>query len=167
MNHKGFTLMEILAVLLILAVVASFAVPMFRKVRDEVHYQQARSAALKMADAVRSFYQNTKGYYPEGCIGPSSYCVSANEAAKEDCDNVGATGIPSKDSNKKESIEQLFACGYLSAKDFIGLPYEFWSSKDLILNESHLVKVEAKEKAGIHYPGRFYVERDMTLTESI
>lgn len=45
--------MEILAVLLVIAVVASFAVPIIRSVRSEMRYQRAKTAALKIAEAMR------------------------------------------------------------------------------------------------------------------
>ena len=55
MNKQGFTLMEILAVLLVIAVVTTFAVPVIKSVRKEVQYRQATFAAAKMAEAVRAF----------------------------------------------------------------------------------------------------------------
>lgn len=166
MNKQGFTLMEILAVLLVLAVIASFAAPMVRRVRDEVRYQQARSAALKMADAIRSYYQNTKGYYPEGCIGPTP-CTSAETAAGQTCSNVAATGIPSTATTKSVSIAQLFACDYLNAKDFAGLPYSFASEQDLIQDDKRLVHVKEQSGTGAHKNDVFYVDRDLTITDRL
>lgn len=168
-SKQGFTLMEILAVLLILAVVASFMVPMFRRVRDEVRYQQARSAALKMADAIRSYYQNTKGYVPEGCIGEGGSCVAPTNAAASTCSNVAATGIPSSASEKSVSLGQLFACDYLSVKDFAGLAYNFSSDADYIFtsDDPYLVKVDAREEAGPKHQDTFYVSRDMTIRNSL
>ena len=46
---KGFTLMEILAVLLVIAVVVSMAAPVFRAIRFEVKNSQAKAAASKLA----------------------------------------------------------------------------------------------------------------------
>ena len=93
MMKKGFTLMEILAVLLILAVVASFAVPVIRSVRADIRYQSAKSSALKMAEAIRSYYTNTKGYKITGSVGGRD--VFLNSVSSSSCTNPSATGIPS------------------------------------------------------------------------
>ena len=66
MNKKGFTLMEILAVLLVIAVVVSMAVPVLRSVRYEVKNGQAKNAAHKLAQAVRTYYQVSRGGVPRG-----------------------------------------------------------------------------------------------------
>ena len=55
---KGFTLMEVLAVLLVIAVVVSFAVPVLRAIISEVNYQRAKTAGVKMAEAIRIFYKD-------------------------------------------------------------------------------------------------------------
>ena len=60
-QNKGFTLMEILAVLLVIAVIASFAMPIVKSVREEMRYQKAKAAAVQLAEAVRSFYTDSKG----------------------------------------------------------------------------------------------------------
>ena len=131
MNKKGFTLMEILAVLLILALVTMFALPAIRQVRSVVQYHQAKAAAVKMAAAIRTYYQNTKGYYVTGIIyGKSSEgngTNSAQSAGETGCSNVAITGIPAipGGGTTTSSVSQLFACDYLSVKDFKGLPYKF------------------------------------------
>jgi len=164
MKTQGFTLMEILAVLLILAVVASFAVPMVRRVRDEVRYQQARSAALKMADAIRSYYQNTRGYYPVGCIGSGDGCekltITTADAA---CTDVAATGIPASATTKTVNIKQLFACDYLSVKDFAGLPYTF-AQPNSPIDADVLVTVTGEAAANKYANKYFNVYRDMSLS---
>ncbi len=125
---KGFTLMEVLAVLLIIAVVASMTVPLLRKVNYQVKNSQAKTAALKLAEALRSYYQTNRGYSiePGAFFNPTdpsdlSRIVMAPASA---CSSPVATGIPSTAAGT-QGIEQLFACGYLSFKDFKGIPYIF------------------------------------------
>ena len=120
---KGFTLMEVLAVLLIIAVVASMTVPLLRKVNYQVKNSQAKTAALKLAEALRSYYQTNRGY----SITPSEFSAldeSVIMAPASECASPVATGIPSSTTGTQE-VKQLFACGYLSFKDFKGLPYKF------------------------------------------
>ena len=128
---KGFTLMEILAVLLVIAVVVSMAVPVFRSVRFEIKNGQAKSAAKKLAEAMRSYYQVSRGLgVKRECFTPTSDTGRAVVMAETSaCLSPTSDGIPyqnsTTDDDSRSDISQLFACGYLSYKDFIGLPYEF------------------------------------------
>lgn len=117
---KGFTLMEILFVLLVIALVVSFAVPAIRSVRYDVYNSRAKAALKKLAEARRSYYQQTKG----SDITTGSFAASlAGTYAGQTCLDVAASGIPG--SRNFSSVNQLFACGFLDWKDFDGLPYTF------------------------------------------
>ena len=128
---KGFTLMEILAVLLVIAVVVSMAVPVFRSVRYEIKNGQAKTAAKKLSDAMRSYYQMSRG------LGVKQECFTPSTAAGRSvvltdpslCSSPTSDGIPYQNStasdSSRPSVGQLFSCGYLSYKDFISMPYEF------------------------------------------
>lgn len=126
---KGFTLMEILAVLLVIAVVVSMAVPMFRAVRYEIKNSQAKNAAKKMAEAMHSYYQASRGRLLTGCFVPTQTAgKTLIKTASSACASPGATGIPAhkrSGSAAEDNVAQLFACGYLSYKDFVSLPYNF------------------------------------------
>ncbi|HAM43051.1 prepilin-type N-terminal cleavage/methylation domain-containing protein [Candidatus Avelusimicrobium stercoris] len=127
-NKKGFTLMEILAVLLVIAVVVSMAVPVLRSVRYEVKNSQAKTAAHKLAQAVRAYYQVSRGGVPKGQSFTPTVDADKNNvvlAAASDCVAPSETGIPLQKTTGTVEIKQLFACGYLSFKDFISLPYTF------------------------------------------
>ena len=122
---KGFTLMEILAVMLVIAVIASFLVPAVRSVRAEIYYHRAKTAAIKMAEAMRSYYKDSKGYLISGVVNglDENFAVeacSATSAAKK--------GIPPEYGSKRAGgadVMELFNCNYLTWKDFQGLPYTF------------------------------------------
>ncbi|MDD7579131.1 MAG: prepilin-type N-terminal cleavage/methylation domain-containing protein [Elusimicrobia bacterium] len=123
---KGFTLMELLAVLLVIAVVVSMAAPVFRAVRYEIKNSQAKNAAKKMAEAMHSYYQASRGYTVKDCFTPTAAAgLNVIKTAASACSSPGATGIPASSSGGSVSVSQLFACGYLSYKDFMSLPYEF------------------------------------------
>ncbi len=127
-NKKGFTLMEILAVLLVIAVVVSMAVPVLRSVRYEVKNSQAKTAAHKLAQAVRAYYQVSRGGVPKGqSFTPTESADKTNVvlATASACASPSETGIPLQKTTGTVEIKQLFACGYLSFKDFISLPYTF------------------------------------------
>lgn len=116
---KGFTLMEILFVLLVIALVVSFAVPAIRSVRYDVYNSRAKAALKKLAEARRSYYQQTKGSDISGGFGGSV----AESYASETCQDVAASGIPGSRTNS--DVSQLFACGFLDWRDFVDLPYNF------------------------------------------
>ncbi len=122
---KGFTLMEILAVLLVIAVVVSMAAPVFRAIRFEVKNSQAKAAASKLAQQMRTYYQISRGRVVGGSFDASDSNVIFTTAA---CVEPNVTGVPSKKSGEadKVDVKQLFACGYLTGKDFSGLPYTFY-----------------------------------------
>ena len=122
---KGFTLMEILAVLLVIAVVVSMAVPVFRAIRFEVKNSQAKAAASKLAQQMRTYYQISRGRVVGGFFDASDSNVIFTP---DDCVEPNVTGVPSKTSGEADNVDvkQLFACGYLTGKDFSGLPYTFY-----------------------------------------
>ncbi len=124
---KGFTLMELLAVLLVIAVVVSMAAPVFRAVRYEMKNSQAKNAAKKMAEAMHNYYQSSRGHKITGCFTPTQAAgKTVIMTASTACTSPGAEGIPSyKKGSGTVEVNQLFACGYLSFKDFASLPYEF------------------------------------------
>lgn len=124
---KGFTLMELLAVLLVIAVVVSMAAPVFRAVRYEIKNSQAKNAAKKVAEAMHSYYQASRGHKVTGCFTPTAASgLTLIKTAASACTSPGAEGVPAyRKSTESVDVSQLFACGYLSYKDFMSLPYEF------------------------------------------
>lgn len=119
---KGFTLMEVLAVVVLLAMVVSFAAPAYRAVRFDMKHSQAKLAAKKLAEAVRSYYQVSRGGTIQACFRGTD----VDGLAGGTCVNPAATGIPQTTApSALNTAEQLFACGFLTVKDFKGSPYRF------------------------------------------
>jgi len=171
--------MEILAVLLILAVITMFSLPAVRATRSLVQHHQAKSAALKMAEAMRTYYQSTKGYLITGNLrgklvegddesGTIRSVVTASDPTL--CDNPAVTGIPPTELNRTSSMIQLFACGYLSTKDFAGLPYTFYAHDDPFNKSNNndnliLLTVTGTADAGTYQNKSFTVHRDGSIRE--
>ena len=111
MNKRGFTLMEILAVLLVIAVVTTFAVPVVKSIRVEIQYKQAQAAAKEMMEAIRSYYADSKGYLAvNGEIQGTN--LTGNSSLENSCVNPGQNGIPASNNNSQQSTFELFNCGY-------------------------------------------------------
>lgn len=176
MNRHGFTLMEILAVLLTLAVVIVLALPGIRAMRAEVYYYRAKAAASKMAEAARSYYKDTRGREPargqicgrqEGCPG-ASIATLAKDAVNKACSTAGLDGIPAG-AIAIVDVNQLFACKYLTQKDFVGLPYRFavgGMSMYLTEGERPLVMATGMSGAGRYEGQKICVYRDGTIREN-
>lgn len=119
MNKSGFTLMEILAVLLVLAVIASLAFPGVRAARFEIKNSQAKTAAKKLLVAINGYRQASGGgqvTFPAGGF-TGTFDTS--------CRAPLATGIPGAAAGEV-SVLQLAPCGFLSPKDFQALHYRFF-----------------------------------------
>ena len=113
--------MEILFVLLVIALIVSFALPALRTVRFDIKNSRAKAAVKKMAEARRSYYQYMRG----GMIEVSSFNAETTDMSNATCtNNMRASGKPGVHTSS--SIEDLFGCGFLNWKDFVGLPYTFY-----------------------------------------
>lgn len=120
--------MEILAVILVIAVVVSLAVPIFRAVRFDLRNAQAKGSLKKLDQAIRTFYQDSRGsnITPTCFSGVAGVANCSNAPLSSSaCTNRGATGIPSQTVAPRSLVDELFGCGYLNPKDFAGLPYKF------------------------------------------
>ena len=134
-NRRGFTLMEIVFVILVIALIVSFALPAFRKVRYDIRNSRAKAALVKLAQARRSFYQTTKGWdvyewAGSGGTPGTNYFdgTMARNYAAGTCasDNPALTGIPPSSTGGRKEVSQLFACGFLDWRDFEDIPYRFY-----------------------------------------
>ena len=158
---KGFTLMEMLAVVLLVALLMSFALPVYRTIRFEMRHSQAEQAAVKMAEAMRSFYAHSKGGYITGSFNPTETAgAQVMMSAESACTDRLKSGIPNT-SGGEFTIAQLFACGYLSYKDFQGLPYEFTANG----TGEPLVTATGKEQAGKFRDKTIQVSKKMYVIE--
>lgn len=63
MNKKGYTLIEILLVILVLSILASIAVPTFMSYRTQAHNAAAISD-LRNVKTVLELYYKDNGHYP-------------------------------------------------------------------------------------------------------
>lgn len=121
-SQKGFTLMEILAVLLIIAVILSFAIPAYNSIRFDQRNNLAKEGVKRLSEAIRSYYQNTKGVKIIG------HFTGTGLKAVPVCNDFSSSGVPGR--GKEANIVQLFACGYLSGSEYSELPYTFYSCLD-------------------------------------
>ena len=175
MVKRGFTLMEMLAVLLLLAVVASLAAPGIRAARFEIKNMQAQNAAKKLIEGINHYRQVSRGgsvitFGDSGKTGDALAVVTGGDGKVVSCRAPFATGIPG--NNSSVDIKQLFVCGFLSPKDFRGLPYTFYygtlPENPAIPAEkiqgSVVLKVLGTAEAGPNYKENYAIFIDSRLT---
>lgn len=63
LDRKGFTLVEIMIVVIIIGILAAIAIPNFMSTRSTAQ-QEACIANLRQLDAALEMYRIDKGYYP-------------------------------------------------------------------------------------------------------
>ena len=163
--------MEILAVLLIIAVILSFAIPAYNSIRFDQRNNLAKEGVKRLSEAIRSYYQNTKGVQIIGNFtGTALGTVPA-------CNDLSSSGVPGR--GKTENIMQLFACGYLSGAEYSELPYTFYSCLNDVDNKvchGHpyaVAKAVYKKTAGKKYvkeydgvPYYIYLDSALRVTDN-
>lgn len=170
-SQKGFTLMEILAVLLIIAVILSFAIPAYNSIRFDQRNNLAKEGVKRLSEAIRSYYQNTKGVQIIGNFTGTALGTVPT------CNDLSSSGVPGR--GKTENIMQLFACGYLSGAEYSELPYTFYSCLNDVDNKvCHgrpyaVAKAVDKKTAGKKYvkeydgvPYYIYLDNALRVTDN-
>jgi len=106
LHAKGFSLIELLAVVLVLAILSTIALTAFDGVDDEAALELTKAEMTELAKAVRRFKQDT-GHFPGEAIGPPDEIADEKKLALlhycQDADDtqVSGTGI-SYDVNCKK-----------------------------------------------------------------
>lgn len=90
-KHAGFTLIELMVVILIIAVLASVAVPMMRGRIDRSKWTEANAAAGAIRSAVKLYFVET-GNTVTGNLSNASVQQTLN---MQDADLTGAYFVPS------------------------------------------------------------------------
>ncbi|MGV8079174.1 MAG: type II secretion system protein [Syntrophales bacterium] len=93
-NQKGFTLIEIIAVLVILGILAAVAIPKFFDMQDEAKLKNAQAAVASAQSAISMAYANyLLNSSAPNASSPLSACQSVQVDAPSGVDyNVSCTG---------------------------------------------------------------------------
>jgi type IV pilus assembly protein PilA len=87
MNHKnkGFTLVEIMIVVVIIGLLASMAIPAFQKVRTNSQDKAVLNNARQLSAASDQYYleNGVSSVVISDLLGPTSYIKTLNSVAKE------------------------------------------------------------------------------------
>ncbi len=110
-SEAGFTLLELLVVIVIIGVLAGIALPLFLTQRDKANDADAKSNASGLARAMKGCYQETSDY--TDCDG-----TGAN-------DKLGITGLPMGSGAGQVSISSVSANGFTVTAIGKGIGHQF------------------------------------------
>lgn len=108
MKRNGFTLIEILVVIAIIASIIAIAIPNFLSARQRAQDVKTKSEMSALKDALRLYYNDFNSYPPSAAPGKLSGCGAdgtalcpctsggVNFATGSACDNVYMKQIPAK-----------------------------------------------------------------------
>ena len=79
-NQKGLTLVELLAVFVILAIIAAIAIPAIGNIIENSRYKAAKADAINMLNAASLYYMdNPKGENTSGGIGDTTKTITIKQ----------------------------------------------------------------------------------------
>ena len=92
-KSKGFTLVEILIVIMVIGVLAGIAIPAVRGIRDQARISQAEGDLSTLRSATEAFQTTTDGYPDpaKGGGGTAGYVLDDAVKCKWQADLVGAS----------------------------------------------------------------------------
>ncbi|HEF0046162.1 TPA: prepilin-type N-terminal cleavage/methylation domain-containing protein [Citrobacter freundii] len=78
-NHRGFTLIELLIAVVIIAILASVALPAYQNYIKKAHANTAASDLAALSSSIENYFQGTLGY-PETLEKITTWNPASNEA---------------------------------------------------------------------------------------
>jgi len=110
MNSKGFTLMELMVVVLIVGILATVAVPSYKKTRESSHAAEAITVLQQLSMAQRQLSRENLAL------------INTGSGAMTNSVNTGTCPSAGKPANEAE----LIACNYLAKNTWEGGDYKFY-----------------------------------------
>jgi type IV pilus assembly protein PilA len=109
-GQRGFSLIELLVVILIIGVLAAIALPMFLGQRDKGEDSSAKSAARNLVSSVESFYATNKTYVgadsDDDVTKSGVYGTGDGKATITDSDSESYTIVGTSGSGNEFTIEK-------------------------------------------------------------
>lgn len=114
MNNKGFTLTEVMVVVIIIAILVTISVPFLLGYARDARNDRAKSALILIAQG----YKNFKTDFPGVSLLSNSRKVEKQTLVA----NNTSCSIPSATA----AASDLIKCGYIVNRDYTNLKYNFY-----------------------------------------
>ncbi|HNV23277.1 MAG TPA: type II secretion system protein GspG [Candidatus Omnitrophota bacterium] len=79
MKKKGFTILEILVVLAVLAILIGIAVPRIKGMQEQANITKAKAEVKNIQAAIESYYINKGSYPPNVPVGITAYILTESD----------------------------------------------------------------------------------------
>ena len=120
-NKKGFTLMEVMVVVLIIAILAALSIPNVIGYARDARNDRAKATLYTIAQGYKNF-RNEFPWATISTLGPlQNITLNGN-----DCGGVGGSLATLTGSNPVVSYQDLIKCSYLDNINYGGLRYNFY-----------------------------------------
>ncbi len=107
-DESGFTLVELLVVMLILGLLAAIAIPAFFNQRDKARDAEAKSAVRTAQTAMETYATDNDGQYTGAASDPTSpYAAGSLQAIEQSLGDVGdrLTVVSATDDSYEVQVE--------------------------------------------------------------
>lgn len=125
---RGFTMIELLVVLLIIAVVALMAMPQFQKSAESTRADEAVSNVQILGTTNRIYFLDKAVY--AGCQPGVGSCSNYSPGPLNSCQMRGpcnCNALMGSGNNCGDPCTLMF-CGYMASQDFSQAPYLYFAS---------------------------------------
>lgn len=109
MNKRAFTLMELMVVVLIIAILAAIAIPLYNSAVDNQNNTRAKAILRVINGGMERFNRE----YPDVAIPTASDAYITNPPANTSCTYSGENNL-----SAQNFIAQMVACGYLPRQNY-------------------------------------------------
>jgi type IV pilus assembly protein PilE len=127
--RRGYTLMELVIAILIIGIMASFAVPQYLKSVEGGKYDDAVGLVNQIGMTNRMFALDHQGYYVSGEFPVAASCAcSATNTCASILANYGAVAANSYQVTAAVTNScALVCCNYLGDQNWVAKPYIFYA----------------------------------------
>jgi len=107
MFHRGVTLLEVLVVLVLVSIVAAFALPAYRQQMIRVHRTEAMIALLELQSAEEKFYLRHRTYTSDIPLTGNTQRYVLSIAVANDGQSFIATATPTSEGGQQADLDCL------------------------------------------------------------
>ena len=144
-NKKGFTLVELLAVIIVLAVVAVISIPVIGNLIDKAKKDMLKDTAINLVESGKIYYSNVLMENSEGLILSKKFTIGDNINELDFKGKLPSSGYV--EISRKGNVSVAVSNGTYCAKK------EFYDTEIVVtdnLNDCNIMPADKVDKLKIH-----------------